>query len=200
MRKKTREQESLELAKIWMKKSIDPMCHGYDHAQKVEENILKIYEEYKQKGLKGLETIDENMILLTVWWHDCFKAQWPNGKIKYYFIEGEKSAKIFEEQNKDYISDERRKLIYHAIWCHNQIWRYRLFHWRKPVLVRLLQEADSIESVNTFRLKKSLKKKRKIFMKFFNVFLYVFIVVYLFFYPMTKSARKIYWENILDRK
>jgi len=196
MRKKTREQESLDLAKIWMKKSIDPNSHGYDHAVKVESNALKIFDEYRKRKFPDIESVDENMIKLAVWWHDCFKAQSPNGYIRYYFIEGEKSAAIFEEQNKELIIDERRAKIYQAIWEHNKIWIYRIFFWKRPMLVRIIQEADSVECVHTSRFKRSLKKKRIFIVRIFNILLFPFLIVYLFLTPMSKAARAFYWENL----
>jgi len=151
MRKLTKEQELIELGKIWMKKSFDKGSHDQKHAQTVEENCIGIWEEMKQTDPASANQVDIGLIRLVAWWHDCYKSQLKSQTISSVLYEGRFSEQIFRQQAQPYLRPDRLEQVAFAIANHNKVWKFFFRLKKTPVLLRILLEADGVESIRSSR-------------------------------------------------
>ncbi len=183
------EQKAINTGKEWMRKSKDPI-HGYEHAENVERHALGIFQSLKEGGWEIDEEIDENLILLCVWWHDCYKALLEKKFFLNELLEGIKSAKIAEKELKDLVLEDRLKMILDAIRVHNNF-LFLLFKGKKlPLLTRILIEADAIDAANLERKKKRNSCSRSFFHK----------IAIFFAEPILKILQKIYIKSPYAKK
>ena len=158
------EKKAIEKGKEWMKNSKDPI-HGYEHAKNVEEHSLKIFQSLKDDAWDIDSEIDENLILLCVWWHDCYKALFEKKVLLNEFVEGKRSAEIVKEEIEGLVSEKRLKRVLDAISHHNNIPKI-IFKGRSlPILTRILIEADGLDARNEERRKKRNASSRTFFHK-----------------------------------
>jgi len=218
MRKLTKEQELIELGKIWMKKSLDKGSHDQYHAQTVEDNCMGVWEEMKQTDPESASQVDIGLIRLVAWWHDCYKSQIKSPTISSVLYEGRFSEKIFREQAANYLRPERLEQVAYAIANHNKVWKFFYRLKKTPVLLRILLEADGVESIRTSRNRnqaynyqaeinsesykqsstkdRANKKRKSFFYKIFSWILRKCLVIFFFFYPFSKYGRSVYYKNL----
>jgi hypothetical protein len=178
------EQKAIEMGRERMRISKDPI-HGIEHAQNVEKHAFEILNSLKDDGWEIDEEVDENLILLSVWWHDCYKALLERKFLINEFLEGFRSAKIAEEELKAFVSEKRLKMVIDAIRVHNNF-VYLLFKGKNlPVLTRILIEADAIDAANIERKKKRNACSRTLFHK----------IAIFFVEPFLKFLQKIYIKS-----
>ena len=147
------EKEAIEKGKKRMKDSKDPV-HDYKHAENVAEHGFKILKSLKEEGWRTDTEIDENLIYLCAFWHDCYKALFEKKTFLNEVFEGVNSAKITERELKPLLSEKRLNMVLHAIKNHNNL-PYLLFSGKKmPILTRVLIEGDTIDAKNLERKKK----------------------------------------------
>ncbi len=158
------EKKVIEMGKLWLKNSKDPI-HGYEHAENVSKYSLKVFESLKEDSWEINSEIDENLILLCSWWHDCYKALFSKKTFLNEILEGIRSAKIIETELKDLVCEKRLRLLVSAVKYHNNILFLLFSGKRMPILTRILIEADAIDAKNIERLKKRNLSKRTIFHK-----------------------------------
>ena len=158
------EKLAIQKGREWMKKSKDS-THDYRHAKNVENYSLEIFKSLKESGWNINPEIDENLILLCAWWHDCYKALFEKKVLLNEFLEGVRSAQIAEKELKGLVSEKRLEMVLDAIRVHNNF-VYLLFSGKRlPVLTRILIEADAIDARNIDRLKKRNSSPRSFFHK-----------------------------------
>lgn len=178
------EKKAIEMGKIWMKNSKDPI-HGYEHAKNVEKYSLEIFKSLKEDGWEIGNEIDENLILLCAWWHDCYKALFEKKVLLNEFLEGVKSAQIVEKELYGIVSDVRLKMVVKAIRVHNNF-LYLLFSGKRlPILTRILIEADTLDAKNYERKKKRDACSRSFFHR----------VMISFAEPVLEVLQKIYIKS-----
>ncbi len=156
------EQKAIEIGKERMKVSKDPI-HGYEHAQNVATHSLEIFKSLKEDDWKIDTEIDENLILLCAWWHDCYKALFEKKVLLNEFLEGVRSAEIVQRELKGLVSEKRLKMVVDAIKVHNNVVLLLLSGKRLPVLTRILIEADTIDAKNIERKKRRNSSPRSFF-------------------------------------
>jgi hypothetical protein len=158
------ERKAIQMGRERMKISKDPI-HGFEHAKNVEKYSLEIFQSLKKEGWEMDSEIDENLILLCAWWHDCYKALFEKKTLLNEFFEGIRSAEIAQEELKGFVSEKRLKMILDAIRVHNNF-LFLFFSGKKlPILTRILIEADTIDSKNIERKKKRNSSPRSLFHK-----------------------------------
>lgn len=187
-----------EQGKDLMKKALDKKGHDHHHARKVQENAeLILAELQKTEPSKYNQTDIENMLLTAAWWHDCYKRMHNKFSLYAIFNEGQEAEKIFlaNEHTAQLPKDERKQIAF-AIRYHHQPYRF-MFNWKgAPALARILLEADGVEAINMHGfLHRSLKTKN-LLIKLFYIVLQAGLCGFYFLMPLTKAARKIYWENL----
>ena len=163
------EKKAIEKGKEWMKNSKDPI-HGYEHAKNVEKDSLKIFASLRDDGWKIDSEIDENLILLSVWWHDCYKALFEKKVLLNEFVEGKRSAEIAQEEIKGLVSEKRLKMVLDAIKNHNNMPLILFKGKNLPILTRVLIEADAIDARDCERRKKRNFSPRTFFHKVLTFF------------------------------
>lgn len=136
------EEKAIELGKIWMKNSVN-LDHNFEHALNTEKHALKIFPHFKD--------LDENLVKITAWWHDAYKARQKKDTLISLIIEGIKSVEIFEREVGKYISPKRKKQISKAIKIHNLFPLFMLCKKYLLPLSQVLYEADQLEGYNTRR-------------------------------------------------
>lgn len=146
-----------------MKKSNDPI-HDLKHVENVFKNI-----DIFLKNNKG-RTVDFDVLILAVCWHDVYKATNGSNKIcrliYNQFVEGIASSKIFRKNAKKYnFSRKFSRQVCYAIRKHSHI----QFLPRMTVEARILYDGDKIDSNNYMRLKNTdVEKfilKKRLFLK-----------------------------------
>lgn len=190
------EQKVIELGQKWMSKSVDVGIHDYEHAKTVEQNALRIFEEYKAKGVKDVNDTDENLIRIVAWWHDAYKSRARKDTIASLFNEGEKSAVIFSRKAKQLMTPERFNLARYAIREHNKVWIHRFRLPKDPVLLRIILEADGVETVHSARLRLVVKKKKSLLKKLITRSINFGLKIYFLLYPLSQVAKQIMKQNI----
>lgn len=195
MRKLTKEQEAIELGKIWMKKAKD-LTHNYGHAQRVTQNALKIFEELKETEYDRVKDLDEGLIKLMGWWHDCFKARHEKASFRDLFVEGKESERIFRDEMKNYLKPDRLEQVAYAISNHQKVFLY-VFRFNKiPPLLRIIFEADGLDAMRKDRFRMIQKQAANIFRKIFNWGMHQFMTVfYTVFLPMTDYGKNTFKRN-----
>lgn len=166
----TKKQIAIQLGQEWMKKSVDPV-HDYYHAKNVEYHGIKIYESLKRNGTKFHKLIDEDLVSVIAWWHDCYKATRADKSFVKDVKEGVESAKIVEKELKEYLLPEEMMLVLEAIKIHNNPFVTFIKGRKYGGLMQILMEADAIDGKNPERRKKNFE----------NVFSVIDIGYYLFF-------------------
>ncbi len=155
------ENKAIEKGKEWMKNSKDPI-HDYEHAENVEKHSLRVFESLKENGWEIDGEIDENLISLCAWWHDCYKALFEKKTCSNELMEGVGSAKIVERELKGLVEEKRLKLVVSAVKNHNNIFAFLLLGKKLPILTRILIEADTIDARNMERKRKRCLCKRSL--------------------------------------
>lgn len=191
MRKLTKEQEAIELGKIWMKRSRS-VGHGFEHAQQVSIHMLNIYEELKESNPKYVKDIDNNLIELAAWWHDCYKATILSSSIKDMFLEGNKSAEIFEIQTKKFIKKIRRKRVQDVIKVHNLNFLQMIKGRKIDPLLRIIYEADGLEAISKKRYVNIMKKRMGILKKLFIILLHNYLIFYIGVMKKSEYGKNVY--------
>lgn len=157
---KYNEEKALEKGKKWMRNSKN-ITHDFSHAENVAKHSLQVYKSLKEDGWVG--DLDAKLILITAFWHDCYKATYKRSNVFSEIFEGVYSAKIVERELERLVSPERLKIILRAIKMHNNFIYFLLVGKRMPFLTRVLIEADAIEGSNVQRKKKNAKQEKTIF-------------------------------------
>ena len=155
------EQKVIELGKIWMKNSINK-THNFEHAQNVLNHALKIYPQFKD--------LDENLVEIACWWHDCYKSRTKKDTFESIFLEGIRAVKIFENEIGNRMDQERKKIVAQAIKRHsNFLW---IIFNRKGMnnLDIVLFESDQLEQFNDIRASNGKKVRQS---PFVNVLLVI---------------------------
>ncbi len=179
------EKLAIQKGREWMKKSKDS-THDYRHAKNVENYSLEIFKSLKESGWNINPEIDENLILLCAWWHDCYKALFEKKVLINEFLEGIRSAQIAEKELKGLVSEKRLEMVLSAIRVHNNF-LYILFSGKRlPVLTRILIEADTIDA------KKGERKER---IKSYSSRSFFHRVVIFFAEPILRILRRIYVKS-----
>jgi HD superfamily phosphodiesterase len=155
------EQKAIEMGKVWMKKSTNP-GHDFEHAENVEKHALEIWKSLCEMGWCEEDEIDETLIVLCVWWHDCYKALLKKRSLLSEFVEGVKSAQIVEKELSGLVSAARLKKVSDAIKVHNNVLFFLLSGKKLPLLSRILIEADTLDA-KTISRKKRLQFPRQSF-------------------------------------
>jgi HD superfamily phosphodiesterase len=158
-----KEKKAIEKGMEWMMKSVDPV-HDIVHAENVADHSLKIYSSLKESGW-NVEEVDENLILLCAYWHDCFKAGCELKTFLNEVLEGVRSAKIAQEELKNLVSSERLSLVLSAIRNHNNILFLFFFRNSLPALTQILIEADALDAKSFSRVKLRNSSSRTFFHK-----------------------------------
>ncbi|MBI2356734.1 HD domain-containing protein [Candidatus Dojkabacteria bacterium] len=153
-----KENEAIELGKIWMKNSIN-RGHDYEHAENVEKHALEIFKEMKEKGLIHDDT-DVKLVSLASWWHDTYKARMKKTTLRAFFLEGYESEKIVRNELKSYLSPKRLDSLCAAVRYHNHFLLYFLFSKTYAPLIQILIEADNIEAMSSDRLNRSFHAEK----------------------------------------
>jgi hypothetical protein len=181
-----------------MEQALDAKGHGHDHAKKVLENSEKILIELQQAEPAKYKIIDiDNMMYTAAWWHDCYKRMFNKFSLYAIFNEGQEAEKIFiANEHSLMLPASELKQIAHAIRYHHQPWKF-MFNWKgSPALTRILLEADVVESINIESFKHRSFRTSNIVIKLFYITLEIILITFYFLMPLTKAARKIYWENL----
>ncbi len=179
------EKQAIQRGKEWMKKSKDS-THDYRHAKNVANYSLEIFKSLKENGWNINSEIDENLILLCVWWHDCYKALFGKKVLLNEFLEGRRSAEIAQRELKELVSEKRLNMILDAIRVHNNFPYILLSGKRLPILTRILIEADTIDAEND---------ERKERIKSYSSRSFFHRVVIFFAEPIVKILRRIYIKS-----
>jgi hypothetical protein len=187
------EQKAIELGKEWMKKSKDPI-HGYEHAENVAKYSLEVFKSLKEEGWEIDSEIDESLILICAWWHDCFKALFEKKTFLNEIFEGIRSAEIAQEELKNLVSEKRLSLIALAIKNHNNIPYFFFSGKRMPTLTRILIEADAIDAKDKERKKKRNLSPRTLFHKIIVFFAEPTISLLQRIYIKSPYAKKCLWS------
>lgn len=198
------EKKAIELAKDWMRNSVDPINHGFAHATKVEYNALEILKEYKSKGEEWVKEVDEDLVSMASWWHDAFKATFKKGSflrtVAKDFYEGYESARILRKKLDGLVAPERIEKIAYAVENHNLVWKFRPFVSNKKIVTPLLKiifEADGIETIEKNRYKHSLQKRKgKLLHTIYSIILHNGLVIFYTFYPFSTFAREEFKKNL----
>ncbi len=157
--KKNLEEKAIEKGKNWMKKS-KSLTHNYTHALNVSKHSLEIFKSLRESGYEESENIDESLILITSWWHDCFKSLSSKNTVYGELMEGFESAKIVSNELKDLVEQERLKMVLKSIKHHNNFIYFLLKGKRMDLLTRILIEADAVdEQEHSRRERKKLEEK-----------------------------------------
>ncbi len=178
-----KEKKAIEKGREWMLKSVDPV-HDIVHAENVAEYSLKIYFSLKESGW-NVEEVDENLILLCAYWHDCFKATCEKKTFLNEVFEGVKSAEIAEGELRNFVSSERLSLVLSAIRVHKNFFVLLFSGKRMNILTRILIEADALESKNYERKKLRNSSPRSIFHR----------IVVFFGEPVVEIMQRIYIKS-----
>ena len=179
------EKKAIQKGKEWMKNSKDS-THDYRHGENVATYSLEVFESLKKNGWEIDSEIDENLILLCAWWHDCYKALFEKKVLLNEFLEGIRSAQIVEKELKDLVSEKRLKMVLNAIRVHNNF-LYILFSGKRlSVLTRILIEADTIDAK---------KDKRKERIKNYSSRSFFHKVVIFFAEPIVSFLQRIYIKS-----
>jgi hypothetical protein len=184
-----------------MHKAHDKHVHGHTHAKKVQQNCAEILAELQvsEPDKYSIKDIDL-MVETAAWWHDSYKRLQKTGSLYALFHEGEEASKIFlaNKDAKD-LPEAERDMIAQAIKVHNSPYLFT-FAWRKmPPVTRILLESDGVETVKRDRILHSINRSRTLFLKVFHIFLYCGFCTFFFLMPLTKTARRIYWDNLLGK-
>lgn len=179
-----------------MGKAIDIGCHDYEHGETVERNALGVYKELKEKKTKDIDQVDERLIRIVAWWHDAYKSTSLNESFSSLINEGEKSAVIFSRKAKALMTPERFNQARFAIREHNKVWRHRLRLKKAPILLRIIFEADGVETVHRARLRLVIKKKKTVTKKLITRGINFGLVVYFHLYPLTDFSKRVMRENL----
>ena len=155
------EQKAIEKGKDWMKKSKNP-THDFEHAENVAKYAFEVQESLRSVGW-NVEEVDKELILLAIWWHDCFKALRGDKKVIDELLEGFKSAKIAKEELEGLVEEERLEKVLYTIKMHNNLPYFILAGKRMPLLMRILVEADAVDGKDPKRKKRDKKQKRSFF-------------------------------------
>ena len=183
------EKKAIENGKNWMEKSKDPI-HGYEHAKNVEKHSLEIFKSLKENSWEIDSEIDENLILLCAWWHDCYKALFEKKILLNELLEGKRSAQIAKKELSGLVPGKRLEMVLDAIKVHNNF-VYLLFAGKSlPILTRILIEADTIDAKNYERKKKRNSSPRSFLHK----------VVIFFAEPVVDVLQRIYVKSPYARK
>lgn len=145
--------KAIELGKIWMKKSIDP-THDYNHAKNVEKHAIEIYRELQPKDLS------EEVLRLTVWWHDAYKSRCKNVTLDSIWNEGKKSAAIFQEEVGPLLDYKTMAKVSKAITTHNRATYAMINKGKLDDLSLILIEADQLDGLNYVRVRREEKNIR----------------------------------------
>lgn len=172
--------EIIRLGKEIMKGSIDPV-HGYSHAESVEQNALAVFHELLEKSPAQVAGIDEDLVKIAAWWHDCYKAQFNDSFLYSTFNEGKRSAEIFRQMFSDKMAMDRLEKVANAIRYHNEVWKFNFRVKKINPLLRIILEADGVETVLHTRTKWLLRL--------------CFIVFYLL-YPLSRYSKLALHKNI----
>jgi uncharacterized membrane protein SirB2 len=190
-----------ETGRAMMKKAHDKVTHGHKHARKVLENSEKILAELlitdpEKYDIDGIDL----MVETASWWHDSYKRLQKKTSFYSLFHEGEEAEKIFlQNPETAKLSEIDQRFIAQAIREHGMPYKY-FFNWRSmPPVTRVLLEADGVETVCISRIKHSIGKSHGIILKLFHVLLYIALVVFYLLMPLSRVARKIYWQNLLEK-
>ncbi len=190
-----KEEEAIRLGKIWMEKSKE-VSHETEHASRVVQNSLKIYEEIKEKTPGVVEDIDENLIKLVGWWHDAYKSTTDNISVVDLFLEGKRSAQLVEEELKNYMKSKRLKRVLFAITYHPQVYFYFWRIKKTDPLLRIILEADGLDGTRKDRFWIAWQTNKGIFARIRNVFFYWgFIWFYGYIFPKTDYGKSIFKRN-----
>lgn len=192
MKKTTTQQYNriIKRGKEWMRKSLDPQ-HDTKHAQTVEKISLGVYDELRKQDYPGIRDINRELVIITAWWHDCFKATQRSFKGNNNMIEGEESAKIIEKELSDFMEKTDLNKLLDAVRHHAGLstFRYLFRPGSFSPVYKILMEADAYDSINIKRFRISCtgpsSLSRKIWL-FMDVFQTIILPVYL----RTKTARK----------
>lgn len=177
------EEKAISKGIFLMKSSKDPV-HDIRHAENVAEHSLKIYSSLKNSGW-DCDGIDENLILLCAFWHDCFKA---GCEVKTFFnevFEGVRSAEIVGRELSGLVEEERLSLVLKAIRNHNNVFFVLFSGKRLDILTRILVEADALDAKNPERKKLRESSRRSMFHRF----------VVFFGEPVVEIMQKIYIKS-----
>lgn len=184
-----------------MTKASDKKGHDHNHAKKVQQNAEQILSELLTKDPQKyqIENI-EQMVLTAAWWHDSYKRKHKKFSLYAIFNEGQEAEKIFlANVHTGDLPESERAQIAHAIRFHHQPYKF-MFNWKDmPPVTRILLEADGVETFRMSQFGKLLKKAPN----FLIVLLYIFFIsgfiTFYFLMPLTKAARKIYWQNLTGK-
>jgi hypothetical protein len=185
-----------------MHKAHDKHVHGHTHAKNVQQNCANILTELQEVEPDKYKIKDIDLMVETAaWWHDSYKRMQRHTSFYGLFHEGEEAAKIFQKNEfTKQLPVLEQKMIADAISIHHQPYKY-LFTWKKlPPVSRILVEADGVETVKRSRIVHSIKRSQTILLKIFHIFLYCGVCAFYLIIPLTKTARKLYWENLLGKK
>jgi hypothetical protein len=147
------EKKAIEKGKEWMRKSKN-ITHDYVHAKNVGEYGLKIFKSLKDVGWSLESEIDENLILIAAWWHDCYKSTFDKIFLLGEFMEGIRASKIAEKELSGLMEKKRLNLVVKAIRNHNNVPYLLLMGKRLPILTRILIEGDTLDAKTHYRKKK----------------------------------------------
>jgi hypothetical protein len=193
MRDKEKELQAIELGKEWMRRSAN-IVHDYRHAENVQKHALRVFESLEKEGLLTEE--DRNVVLLAVWWHDSYKAQFKRESLLYgLFFEGVESVKIFKREVGHLLSEDVFKKAESMIRYHNMYAPFfYLFRSKYTPLFRTLYEADNMEGYNSKRIEES----RQLHGFSLEVLSRVYFRVYPFFLSFLPQSK--YFKNFLKER
>lgn len=187
--------------RILMTKASDKKGHDHNHAKKVQQNAEQILSELLTKDPQKyqIENI-EQMVLTAAWWHDSYKRKHKKFSLYAIFNEGQEAEKIFlANVHSGDLPESERAQIAHAIRFHHQPYKF-MFNWKDmPPVTRILLEADGVETINIIRFLNHMRKAKNILALIFYIILFIGLSIFYFLMPLTKAARKIYWQNLTGK-
>lgn len=188
------DQQIIEAGKRWMKESKDP-CHDYEHAETVEKHSIQILKEYQSKNNPQFADTDENLVRIAAWWHDCYKATQSKSSFYSVFNEGVEAAKIFRMEFEGKMERSRLKLVAEAIEGHNKVWKFRFKINKINPVLRVLLEADGVETIVSERAAKQTAKDSLLY-KVFSFFVKYGLICFYLVYPFSAYAKAVFHSNL----
>ncbi|KKR06456.1 MAG: hypothetical protein UT34_C0001G0497 [candidate division WS6 bacterium GW2011_GWF2_39_15] len=185
------EGKAIELGKIWMKNGIN-RGHDYEHASEVEKHAIEIMRSLEREGRLEKE-IDKELISISVWWHDSYKARIKGWTLYGLIMEAYESEKIVRRELKEYVSPKRLEKAARAIRDHNlPIW-YFLLTGKYPQVSQILFEADTIEELSTDRFFRSLNMSRN---RIFTFLFKLYSMNRIFWWKFLPNSK--YTQNVIN--
>lgn len=188
------DQQIINIGKQNMRESKDP-THDYTHAETVEKHCLNIIAEYKAKQNPQFAQVDENLLRIAAWWHDCYKATQAKPTFHALFNEGDEAEKIFTKELSGKMDPTRLAIVAEAIKGHNKVWKFRFNLTRINPVLRILLEADGVE---TFSKRPNITEisKGPFFYRLFSTILRYCLITFYYLYPFSQYTRETFYKNL----